>query len=99
MGEALLRVLGPDGTLVGYADWEARYEVLLDAGGRVPEEWRAHVPPFDPARSRAARDNGAFVEFLRTTPGALRSGNSGASVVALGAKAEVLTANHPLDYG
>ncbi len=36
---------------------------------------------------------------MRTTPGALRSGNPGASVAALGAKAEWLVADHPLDYG
>jgi aminoglycoside 3-N-acetyltransferase len=38
-------------------------------------------------------------EFLRTTPGALRSANPGASVAALGARAGWMTADHPLDYG
>lgn len=96
---ALCDAVGPAGTVLAYADWEARYEDLVDDEGRVPPEWREHIPPFDPQRSRAIRDNGVLPEFLRTTPGALRSGNPGASLVALGAKAEWFTADHPLDYG
>jgi aminoglycoside 3-N-acetyltransferase len=96
---ALRDAVGPEGTVLAYADWEARYEDLVDEDGRVPPEWREHIPPFDPQRSRAIRDNGVLPEFLRTTPGALRSGNPGASIVALGAKAEWFTGDHPLDYG
>lgn len=36
---------------------------------------------------------------MRTTPGARRSGNPGASVAAIGAQADFLVADHPLDYG
>ena len=54
---------------------------------------------FNARTSRAARGNGALPEFLRTWPGARRSGNPGASVAALGALADELTADHPLDYG
>ncbi|CAN7245324.1 aminoglycoside 3-N-acetyltransferase [Bosea sp. LjRoot90] len=96
---ALSDAVGPGGTVLAYADWEARYEDLVDADGRVPPQWRDHIPPFDPQRSRAIRDNGVLPEFLRTTPGARRSGNPGASLVALGAKADWFTAAHPLDYG
>ena len=96
---ALRDAVGPEGTVMAYADWDAGYEDLLDADGRVPDNWRPHVPPFDPATARAVRDNGVLPEFLRTTPGALRSGNPGASVVAIGARADWLTANHPIDYG
>ncbi|MFN3047235.1 aminoglycoside 3-N-acetyltransferase [Pseudomonas alloputida] len=96
---ALSDAVGPEGTVLAYADWEARYEDLVDEDGRVPPEWRNHIPPFDPQRSRAIRDNGVLPEFLRTTQGARRSGNPGASIVALGAKAEWFTADHPLDYG
>ena len=97
--EALRDAVGPAGTLMAYLDWEAAWESLVDGQGRTLREWRPHVLPFDPARTRAARDNGTLPEFLRTTPGARRSGNPGASVTALGAKAEWLTADHPLDYG
>jgi aminoglycoside 3-N-acetyltransferase len=96
---ALLDTVGPDGTVLAYTDWDARYDELRGGDGRVPERWRPHVPPFDPAASRSIRDNGALPEFLRTTPGARRSGNPGASVAALGARAGVYPADHPLDYG
>lgn len=96
---AVLDAIGPDGTILAYTDWDARYDELLDEDGRVPVEWREHIPPFDPARSRVARDNGVLAEFLRTWPGARRSGNPGASVAALGGRADWITADHPLDYG
>jgi aminoglycoside 3-N-acetyltransferase len=96
---ALLDAVSPGGTVLAYTDWDARYDELLDAHGRVPDRWRPHIPPFDARASRAIRDNGALPEFLRTTPGALRSGNPGASVAALGARAGWFTADHPLDYG
>jgi aminoglycoside 3-N-acetyltransferase len=87
---ALGDAVGPGGTLLAYCDWQ-----LDDA----PPELREEVPPFDPARSRSIRDNGAFPELLRTTPGARRSANPGASFAALGARAEWFTTDHPLDYG
>lgn len=96
---ALLDATSPGGTVLAYTDWDARYDELLEPDGRVAESWRDHVPPFDAAASRAARDNGALSEFLRTYPGARRSGNPGASVAALGARADWITADHPLDYG
>jgi aminoglycoside 3-N-acetyltransferase len=96
---ALRDVTGPEGTIVAYTDWNADYEAVLDVVGRVPQEWRAHVVPFDPLTSRAVRDYGIFPEFLRTTHGAFRSGNPGASVAAIGRLADDLTHDHPLDYG
>ncbi len=101
---ALLDSLGPTGTLAVYTDWDACYDDLLDFSGadeiaRVPERFRADIPPFDPKTSRARRDNGAIAEFIRTTPGAVRSLSSGASVAAIGAKAEWLIADHALNYG
>ncbi len=96
---ALLDAVSPHGTVLAYTDWDARYDELADAEGRVPERWRPHIPPFVPEASRSARDNGALPEFLHTWPGARRSGNPGASVAAIGARAEWFTADHPLDYG
>jgi aminoglycoside 3-N-acetyltransferase len=96
---AILDASGPGGTVVAYTDWDARYDELLDGDGRVAGEWRDHVPPFDPSASRAARDNGVLAEFVRTWPGARRSGSPGASVAAIGARADWITADHPLDYG
>ncbi|RYZ40842.1 MAG: aminoglycoside 3-N-acetyltransferase [Myxococcaceae bacterium] len=86
-------VLGPEGTLLGYCDWQLPDEV------RDAPALRDQIPPFDPLRSRSIRDNGAFPELLRTTPGARRSGNPGASCAALGGRADWFTADHALDYG
>lgn len=96
---ALLDAVGPSGTILAYTDWDAAYDELLDGNGCVPPEWRDHIPPFDPAVSRASRDNGILAEFIRTTSGARRSGNPGASVAAIGAYADRLVSAHPLDYG
>ncbi|MEY2884165.1 MAG: hypothetical protein RL490_1889, partial [Pseudomonadota bacterium] len=75
------------------------FEDALDAEGRLPAALKPHIPPFDAAASRASRDHGVLAEAIRTTPGARRSGNPGASVAALGARADSFTADHPLDYG
>lgn len=98
---ALRQVLGPDGTLMVATDWFAPYleEDLPDEDGRVPESWKPHVPPFDSATSRAMPDNGIIPEWVRTTPGARRSGNAGCSMAALGARAAWITADQPMDYG
>ncbi|HTM77656.1 MAG TPA: aminoglycoside 3-N-acetyltransferase [Devosia sp.] len=95
--DALIAAIGDvieaEGTLLAYCDW------AYDDRDYPDRSLRAHVPPFDPATSRATRDNGAFPELLRTTPGAHRSGNPGASFAALGGRAAWFTADHALDYG
>jgi aminoglycoside 3-N-acetyltransferase len=96
---ALREVVGQYGTVMAYADWQGAPEWACDHDGHILPEWRAHVLPFDPAASHAIRDNGTLPEFLRTTPGALRSVSPGPSVTALGAKAAWLIDPHPLDYG
>jgi len=96
---AIRDVVGSNGTLLCYVDWDACYDDAADEEGRIPESLKPDIPPFDPRSSRANRDHGVFAEFVRTTPGALRSGNPGASVAAIGAKAKWFTADHPLDYG
>ena len=86
-------VIGPAGTILAYCDWQAEEAVMDDP------RLRPFVPPFDPARSRSIRDYGALPELLRTTPGASRSGNPGASCAALGERSQWFTADHALDYG
>ncbi len=90
---ALRDAVGPDGTILGYTDWQDQ-----DDFEDFPDR-RDDIPPFDPLTSRSIRDNGVFPELLRTTPGARRSGNPGASMAALGGRAEWFTADHALDYG
>ncbi len=90
---ALIDTVGPEGTILGYCDWQ------LEEEARDDPALRPHVPAFDPRSSRSIRDNGAFPELLRTTPGARRSASPGASCAALGGRAEWFTADHALDYG
>jgi aminoglycoside 3-N-acetyltransferase len=96
--DAVLDAVGPDGTLLSYQDWELSVDVW-DDDGRVLEAFRDHVPPYDPATARPARDHGVVAAVIGTRPGVRRSGNPGASVAALGARARELTADHPLDFG
>lgn len=96
--DALLDVVGPHGTVLSYQDWELGMDVWDDAG-RVLDALRDHVPPFDPATARPARDHGILAATVGTRPGVRRSGNPGASVAALGSRADDFTADHPLDYG
>ncbi|MFW2854182.1 aminoglycoside 3-N-acetyltransferase [Sphingomonas sp. TX0543] len=99
LSTALLDVIGPDGTLLVYTSWDSVHDDLLDSDGRVLARWRDHVPGFDPHASRAVRMNGVIAEFVRTIPGARRSGNPGASVAAIGRLASWITADHSQDYG
>ena len=101
---ALLDVVGRDGTIAAYVDWENAAQGYLSGSsvgsrGSLPPELLEQLPPFDPASARACRAHGVFAEFLRTWGGARRSGNLGASVAAVGGRAEWLCADHPLSYG
>lgn len=96
---ALRDAVGPAGTILGYSDWQGMDDVLSDETLFADPAIRAEMPPFDPKTSRATRDNGAFPELLRTTPGALRSASPGASCVAIGGRAEWFVADHALDFG
>lgn len=96
---ALREVLGPEGTLMMYVGWEdGTYEMdsWCEAKRRAYLE---ECPPFDPATSRAVMGWSILTEYLRTTPGACRSANPEASMAAIGAKADWLTADHPLNDG
>ena len=90
---ALLDVLWPDGTILAYTDWQGQ-----DDADAYPSH-RDDLAPFDPLTSRATRDNGYWPELLRTTPSARRSGNPGASMAALGGRADWFIADHAMDYG
>ncbi len=96
---ALRDAVGPQGTILAYADWQGLDDVLAHDEVFNDPAIRPDIPPFDPKVSRATRSNGAFPELLRTIPGALRSGSPGASCVAIGGRAEWFVADHSLDYG
>jgi aminoglycoside 3-N-acetyltransferase len=96
---ALLDVLGPDGTLMAYASWQEHVYHATDWPAEHREAYLAEPPVFDLAVSEADRENGRLPERVRTWPGAKRSFHPEASVVAIGARAEWLTADHPQDEG
>jgi aminoglycoside 3-N-acetyltransferase len=91
--DALRDAVGPTGTVLGYTDWDGQ-----DDAEAFPDR-RDEIPPFDPLTSRSVRDNGFFPELLRTTPGAVRGANPGASMAAIGGRAAWFIADHALDYG
>jgi aminoglycoside 3-N-acetyltransferase len=97
--QALLDVLGPDGTLVAYASWA---EHVYHAEDWPPEHREAYLrdpPVFDVATGEVDPDYGRIPERVRTWPGAVRSSHPEASVVAVGARAAWLCAPHPEDDG
>ena len=97
--QALLDVLTCSGTLMIYVAREDRTEDWPDWSPERQAVYLAECPPFDPMTSRANRRWSILTEYLRTWPGACRSANPAASVVAVGAKAQWITENHPLQYG
>ena len=97
--QALLNALGADGTLMMYAGWQDIPDFVLDLPAENRQRYYAEHPAFDPATARAVRENSVLAEFLRTWPGTVRSQNPEASMVAVGAQAEALTADHRLNYG
>lgn len=80
---ALLSVVGSEGCVSAYVDFESSDEPMV----------------FDLETSPAAEDHGVLAEVIRRWPGARRSVNPGASVAAVGGRAEWLTADHPMSYG
>lgn len=97
--DALLDVLTPLGTLMMYVGYEDPVHHLPDWSAERQQAYFAEYPPFDPATTRAYREWGILTEYLRTRPNAYRSVNPGASMAAVGAQAQWLTDNHPLQYG
>ncbi len=96
--EALLEAVGPDGTIMATAGWEAD-AYHFDAWDRdVQDAYLADPPVFDPLVSETDRSNGRIPERIRTWPGALRSGHPVASFTAIGARAAELLEEQPWDH-
>jgi len=98
--EALIEVLGPDGTLL----------VLTGAEDRPPyhqDDWddderrayREQAPAFDPRLARAERDHGRVPEAVRTWPGSHLSRHPVCGFAALGGRAAWFVAGQSLDEG
>jgi aminoglycoside 3-N-acetyltransferase len=97
--QALLRVLGDDGTLMMPTHTTQNTDPANWSNPPVPEAWvpviRAHTPAFDPATT-PTRAMGAIPELFRTWPGTLRSAHPIGSFAAFGPNATKLTRNHQL---
>jgi aminoglycoside 3-N-acetyltransferase len=96
---ALGDALGESGTLMMYASCP-RHVDEVGRGNLTPAEEAElleKLPAFDPLTARAARDNGALVEMLRTWPGS-RVNAHPARFVVRGAAADALLAGQPWDF-
>ncbi len=97
--QSVLDALSPGGTLMMYASCEDDTENWSEWSPAKQAVYLAEYPAFDPAQTRAKRSYSILTEYLRTIPGAHRSGNPCASVVSVGQKAAWITRDHPLQYG
>jgi aminoglycoside 3-N-acetyltransferase len=95
--ESLLEAVGPDGTVMAYAGWEDDTYHFQVWGSERRAAYRSAMPPFDPALSGADPDHGRIPERIRTWPGARASDGHVMRMVAVGARAEWLTADQPWD--
>ncbi|WP_432835142.1 aminoglycoside N(3)-acetyltransferase [Dactylosporangium sp. CA-092794] len=99
---ALLRAIGPDGTLVMPTHSRHLTEPADWGNPPVPQDWweiiRAETPAYDPHTTPTGY-MGAVVECFRSFPGVLRSDHPTVSFAARGPLAERITAGHELDDG
>jgi aminoglycoside 3-N-acetyltransferase len=100
--EALLRALGPMGTLVMPTHTGGLTDPADWCNPPVPEAWkpliRAAMPAYDPATS-PTRQMGAVAEVFRIWPGTIRSAHPSMSFAAHGPNAEQIVNEHALDFG
>jgi len=98
--QALLDVLGPDGTLVVPTHTANNRDPSRWTDPPVPEAWwaviRENMPGFDPS-STPSFGVGVIPEQVRTWPGAVRSAHPQTSFAAVGPRAEWIVERHHLD--
>ncbi|MFJ2172630.1 aminoglycoside N(3)-acetyltransferase [Streptomyces sp. NPDC087851] len=98
--QALLDVLGSDGTLVVPAQSGDNSDPAGWVNPPVPETWwadiRATMPPYD-ARTTPTRGVGVIPETVRNWPGAVRSAHPQTSFAAVGPCAAAIVDGHALD--
>lgn len=101
--QAVLDVLGPDGTLVVPTHTSENSDPRFWTRPPVPPEWwdtiRHQAPGFDPDRTPASRFMGVLAETVRAWPGARRSDHPSVSFAAVGPHAAEITASHELTDG
>lgn len=98
--QALLDVLGPDGTQIMPTFTPALYDPADWTDLSIPGEWvdevRANTPAFDPARTPSSM--GGIAEAFRTWPDVRRSDHPHCSFAAGGRHAARIVARHPLAW-
>ncbi|WP_347597304.1 AAC(3) family N-acetyltransferase [Acrocarpospora sp. B8E8] len=98
--QALLDVLGPEGTLVVPTQTGDNSDPSGWRNPPVPADWwpvvREESPGYDPSRT-PSQWMGIIPETVRTWPGAKRSAHPWLSFAALGKNADVIIADHQLD--
>ncbi|MER6687979.1 aminoglycoside N(3)-acetyltransferase [Streptomyces minutiscleroticus] len=98
--QALLDVLGPDGTLVVPTQTGDLSDPSLWRHPPVPREWwdpiRESMPAYDPLVT-PSRGVGVVPETVRTWPGALRSAHPQTSFAAVGPRAAEIVEGHAPD--
>lgn len=97
--QALIEVLGQEGTLMMYAGWEDSPYGLTAWEAEKQAKYLQECPAFDPAVSRAVVGWSVLAERLRCWPGAERSQHPDGSFVSLGRNAQYLTQDHALCFG
>nr|WP_034680479.1 AAC(3) family N-acetyltransferase [Caldalkalibacillus mannanilyticus] len=100
--QALMDVITPEGTIVMPTHSGENSDPSTWGNPPVPEEWwseiRNTMPAFDPQIS-PTRMMGKVVEVFRAYPGVTRSYHPTLSFAAWGKHAQIVTANHSLDFG
>lgn len=98
--DALIRAVGPTGTLVMPAHSGDISDPANWRAPAVPPAWvdtlRHTMPAYD-LRVSPTRNMGRVAELFRTWPGAVRSGHPATSFAALGPLAAEITQRHDLD--
>ncbi|GLQ55206.1 aminoglycoside N(3)-acetyltransferase [Devosia nitrariae] len=98
--QALLDVLGPEGTLVMPAHSAGLTDPANWRAPPVPADWvdiiRANMPAFDP-RKTPTNGMGQIAELFRTWPEVERSQHPNCSFAALGPEASRILCDHALD--